>query len=444
MEISVKPTPNERIGIISTVTVVVKCKLVRRSVLIGKRVQITAPSSNRCIVTNRRNPGGVSIHVCHAFGRALSLNDDIMSSVEYNWGMIVNTLNLDTRYNCFFCDSVFHAMFDNGSWCLMPERRVLTRYESAMMKDGPQHGAILAAEMSKDDDKVHKYTLVCLNPTRLKNTPIHLCDNKKLDRDGSQTTKKLAFPFTDLPKIRSHLHPKFVILSLGYQLLRTKHIPASALDQPHLAQYDVDFTAVTSLADRWLQKLTDKEKSDPEFNKKASRTNGKTSTHMVLRSQSNNDLRGTAAKGSKGKTLRKATTTVDLKKAAARGRTGAGKAKNTKRIEYVEDNGEEDDEEELDEINYEDFNPSHIPDTDDEEDDSRDDDRKTAWVAYRATRKRAAGRSLDRVTPPPSQSSRTHSTQAPSIHAESSTQASTSAAAESLVRRSKRLRIERE
>ncbi|PPQ74141.1 hypothetical protein CVT24_012834 [Panaeolus cyanescens] len=364
-------------------------KLAGRSTIVNQRVKAVSPTSDRCMVLNRENGGGVAIDLCHSFGRGSSSKDDFMTNLEYRWGMTRNSLNLDTRYNCFFCDGVLHTMYDNGSWCLLPCIEVLQRYRDAMRRDNRKYGEHLAREMQRDDKMVHTYTFVAVN-SRMRLTPLLVHNPEELDQEGNPTFTTYTFPF-DIPKIRSHLHPKFVILSLGYQILRTSHMPPSVLEQGRLDDYQHHFDLIQELVASWWKQATVAMKRDPKFalvkhvetvekpilpqmvshsqSHKATRGQSKANGTRLQQRHSIANLKG-ATQESRQQTIRKTRSTTSLAKNGLK-TAAPKKRRGTRRIPEVKDTGKK-----TSDIIVETriFDPDNIPGTDDEDNGEYDED----------------------------------------------------------------------
>ncbi|PPR04142.1 hypothetical protein CVT24_010692 [Panaeolus cyanescens] len=399
-------SPNERIPTVLRVGKK-KYKLAKRSVLVVRRVTFTAPSGNRCMVTNQANSrftiAKTGIQLCHAFGRANSLEDERMRSVEFTWGMTRNSVNLDSRYNCFYCTSNFHIMHDNGYWCIMPDLDLVQRYYDAMRRDDGGHGVELAKEIQKDDKKIHEYTLVAFI-TDMESTDIDVYVDKSLRGEGP---KKITyeFPFQNLPKIRSHLHPKFVLLNVG-AVLEKPHITAAVMDQDHLAPYSDAFGLIQRMYRVCWKEISAVKDMDPAFAPKTAfsdmaekavldaRTpaHGKGSRKGVRKSVSLANLRSSTTVNGRFaahspltirlpiRTVRTVANLRDANKRASESSTSAEAQESTpkltitirlgKRIPLKEVNGEGDDEDDVEEeANIDDVDGDDlgdVPDTDDE------------------------------------------------------------------------------
>jgi len=55
-------------------------------------------------------------------------NDDLLTKLEFSWGMRRGTLNVDTRLNIFRLRRDVYALFDKGGFILLPEDDVVEKY----------------------------------------------------------------------------------------------------------------------------------------------------------------------------------------------------------------------------------------------------------------------------------------------------------------------------
>ncbi|PPQ99648.1 hypothetical protein CVT24_005226 [Panaeolus cyanescens] len=264
-------------------------KLAARNRLVAVRVKAISPKGSRCVLEHRANSRlvGVGIELCHCFARANAFDDILMRSIEFRWGMERGSLSLDSRWNCIFMGSDFHAMFDKGLWGLVPSMDTLERYDLATQKDiQDEEPAIEGGEnvtrskrlmsvMEEDDidvnlpehkGKSHVYTLLAFHRA-MRKTPIdrHLKKFPVLDSDFTRYT----FPF--LPsegehlQIRSHIHPKFVILSLGQQLAKPKRITKAMKKRDHVLPFTEHLDMVQKLYEAWTAKLNRAQLDDSVF-----------------------------------------------------------------------------------------------------------------------------------------------------------------------------------
>ncbi|KAF9037550.1 hypothetical protein BJ165DRAFT_1501784 [Panaeolus papilionaceus] len=274
-------------------------KLLPRDHHVKARVADIAPGNCRCLIENRgnREKPTVGIQLCHTFARSMSLKIDTMTSIEYYWGMKRGSLNLDSGSNCFYAVSDLHAMFDNGLWGLLPEMKILKKYEAAIDRDrtvdDEDRGVHIRLAFEEDQVKpvdghpnfYHTYTFLAFNRS-MEDRDIHVYT---WDSNGRRIRKReRRYPFNKpLLKVQSHLHPKFVILSMGQQLRDGKHITEKHLQQQHVQQFSNELDLVKKLHKHWTKPLTlDQEESEhfPSFDSedvdtKASRTSHDSKTY---------------------------------------------------------------------------------------------------------------------------------------------------------------------
>ncbi|PPR01844.1 hypothetical protein CVT24_001732 [Panaeolus cyanescens] len=248
-------------------------ELTNRKTDVDRRVQAIALTGNKCLIEHRANSESshMSIQLCHIFGRANSLNNRLMTSIEYFWGLKKYSLNLDSRYNCMYAGNDLHGMFDHGGWCLIPEKQILLDYQEATNADGFHHGKTLYKAMHPEpkklkdtdedeskDDNHYTYKLVPLD-SEMKKTLIHRF-HVEVPTDPSHFTTYF-YPFNDLPPIRSHIHPKFVIISLG----KLMGNPYRFLSDNRLAPYHEHLTIINALWTKWSKELRPSQEYDDEF-----------------------------------------------------------------------------------------------------------------------------------------------------------------------------------
>ncbi|PPQ99639.1 hypothetical protein CVT24_005217 [Panaeolus cyanescens] len=266
-------------------------KLAARDRAVAIRVAAIAPLRNSCIIEHRANSSLVSlgIELCHCFARANSFNDERMMSIEFRWGMECGSLSLDSRWNCVHMGSHLHKMFDGGLWCMVPSLETLEAYDTATNEDLESEAKALhernevtrgkkLMEVMKAHDirididaapKYHVYSLLAFNKEMAK-TPI-IRYKKEIPRKKADISIH-TFPYHQRNRknlqITSHLHPKFVILSLGQQLAKEDHITATIRAQAHVSPaFDQHLKLVTSLYTRWTKKLTKEQRDDTIFPK---------------------------------------------------------------------------------------------------------------------------------------------------------------------------------
>ncbi|PPQ99638.1 hypothetical protein CVT24_005216 [Panaeolus cyanescens] len=271
-------------------------KLAARDRAVAIRVKLIAPMGNRCIIEHRANSSLVNlgIDLCHCFGRANSFDDEMMMAIEFRWGLECGSLSLDSRWNCFPMSSHFHRMYDGGVWGMVPSLKTLKAYEDATREDLQNEeedrvernvisrSTKLRDVMQADSDKIrldidpvdgadryHVYSLLAFNPEMAKTVILRY--HKDIPLRKSDVTL-YTYPFH--PKkgqslqIKSHLHPKFVILSLGQQLAKEDHITDILRAQSHVTPaFDKHLEIVEYLYGKWTKELTKEQRDDTIFPK---------------------------------------------------------------------------------------------------------------------------------------------------------------------------------
>ncbi|PPR04143.1 hypothetical protein CVT24_010693 [Panaeolus cyanescens] len=172
-----------------------------------KRAENADPNHGRCLIENCSRVG--AIVMTYMFNRDLAIgNSHLIDSLEWSWRMRRGTLNLDTRRNIFFCASM-HALFRERKWCLIPrEEDVFHFYDEERVFIRKRNRFV------DSEGDIFTYTLLPLQDME------DLYITRQSGRDDDKTVSIHDFPFEDLPVIRSHLHPKFVILHLGATISR--------------------------------------------------------------------------------------------------------------------------------------------------------------------------------------------------------------------------------
>ncbi|KAF9037574.1 hypothetical protein BJ165DRAFT_1597299 [Panaeolus papilionaceus] len=271
-------SPNGRVA--TNLTPDGKFKLAARSIAVIRRVIDISLDGSYCIIEHRASPvdkdgvphpGKVGIQLCHTFGRANALKVHLITSIEYHLGMEHKSLNIDSRWNCFLAINNFHAMFDNGMWCLLPQREILDRYKNATKKDRGRYGVYIRDVMKKDDidvsddnPKYHTYTFLALDPEMVV-VPIYR-HTDMIPGVSAGKVERILFPYNEPEtfQITSHVHPKFVILNLGEKLSDEGSITPNMRRQPHLIPYTQDFNTIRELYNTWTSLISREQEMEME------------------------------------------------------------------------------------------------------------------------------------------------------------------------------------
>ncbi|KAF8992489.1 hypothetical protein BDQ17DRAFT_1432339 [Cyathus striatus] len=180
----------------------------RRYLEIKGRVADSDPNKGRCLVENCSSTR--SIEHCHVIPRKFWKLDTVLDSLEWNWNLKKGDLNLDTRYNIFCAGSSVHKMFDKHRWILLPDQWVVDAYERHISDP-------------KGCERCDFPTFEDANDFEYKIIPIHEMEEVAFTRQktnfstplGPESFTIYTYPFETFPKVNSHIHPKFVIVSIG-------------------------------------------------------------------------------------------------------------------------------------------------------------------------------------------------------------------------------------
>ncbi|KAF8992479.1 hypothetical protein BDQ17DRAFT_1546441 [Cyathus striatus] len=174
---------------------------------IRKRVNAVDPNEGRCLVENCSD----SIEYCHVLPRKLMQRDRLLDSLEWNWFMRKGDLNLDTRFNIFPASESVGKMFNNYKWILVPDETIVEKIFRAVLF----RSEIRSDPFMSFEGEQFEYRLL----------PIADMDDVTFTRKNDTATTQQPgtftahrFPFETLPKLVSHIHPKFVVAAAGYFL----------------------------------------------------------------------------------------------------------------------------------------------------------------------------------------------------------------------------------
>ncbi|KIJ23997.1 hypothetical protein M422DRAFT_56591 [Sphaerobolus stellatus SS14] len=186
------------------------------------RVQSADPNQGRCLIENCAEYRCVEF--CHCFPSSqrkdlIWLTRRKLSNIEWHWNMQKYTLNLDTRRNIFRAGAAMHGLHAKNAWLLLPEEHIINKYHETVKDtiDGP-----IAERQSFPnipDQNDFEYRFVPLLPA-MKTIAIHrqlgtqAADSELMPNDFVT----YIHPFNAMPKLTSHLHPKFAILEAGRKL----------------------------------------------------------------------------------------------------------------------------------------------------------------------------------------------------------------------------------
>ncbi|KAF9037586.1 hypothetical protein BJ165DRAFT_1408271 [Panaeolus papilionaceus] len=257
----------------------IKRKLAPVSPSLKVEVADASPARYRCNIENRGflDKPFVGIDLCNIFDRNHTLNEDLMTSIEYSWGLKRGELCLNAVQNNLFVGSEFQLMHKAGVWGLVPKLETLIKYSMATAEDDCQHGHNLKRAMEQDDlkieeetakQRVHTYTFLALD-SAMEYRPIflyHQRESEVLPKGDKLEEVTRYYPF-DEPwvEIKSHLHPKFVILGLGQELIACNAGAMEHRQSGHMKKFSKELALVVDLYRRWTTNLSTQQDSDPAF-----------------------------------------------------------------------------------------------------------------------------------------------------------------------------------
>ncbi|PPQ99640.1 hypothetical protein CVT24_005218 [Panaeolus cyanescens] len=147
----------------------------------------------------------MAIQLAHVYNREKGASDSHMQSLEWTWGLIKGSLNLDTRRNIFFVGESMYAMYRKYQWSLVPEEKVVRRF-FYKFDSRPRN----RYDFPKLKSGTFKYTFLPIDGME------DVCINRQSD-DNTVTVHE--YPFTGIPILTSHIHPVFVMLHLSTALI---------------------------------------------------------------------------------------------------------------------------------------------------------------------------------------------------------------------------------
>ncbi|KAG5652685.1 hypothetical protein H0H81_004122 [Sphagnurus paluster] len=203
----------------------------------------------RCIICN--TDPEYSVQYSHILAR--KTKSKVLDVLELAWGMDYRTLNSDSRYNIMRLSAELHGLYDKGWWFLLPERHVLEEF--AEPKD-PVHKILDVREIPR----VFNYTFVA--STYMRNFPLRRISVAGPELDHTKLEHH-TYPFTTLPVIKSHVHPRFIIFHIGHSFHAYGNLepPKEGFQEPEIAfrtkeQQDL-FAMITDIYTSWFNTVPD-------------------------------------------------------------------------------------------------------------------------------------------------------------------------------------------
>ncbi|PPR04146.1 hypothetical protein CVT24_010696 [Panaeolus cyanescens] len=129
----------------------------------------------------------------------------MIDALEWTWGMKRGTLNLDTHRNIFSLGPSMYSLYREKKWGLLPTEEDVYKFYDKKRSMTCRRDTFAVSEPR---DEVYTYRLIPLRDME----EIYITRQSSTE---SSTVEIHEFPFEGFPTIRSHVHPKFVILHLG-------------------------------------------------------------------------------------------------------------------------------------------------------------------------------------------------------------------------------------
>ncbi|KAK7679482.1 hypothetical protein QCA50_017536 [Cerrena zonata] len=172
-------------------------------------------SDGRCLIENV-SPFRAVDYV-HCYARKHKTEENLLTTLEWHWGMKYTHLNLDTRYNIFRAGASLHRMLDGDQWMLVPaEPDVITAFLNSLEKYRNRKWIPVRAKFPQFEPHTQfEYQFIPISK-RMEEITISRQNSDKTPKQPSDVTVHI-YPFTTI-SVKSHLHPKFVILEAGRKM----------------------------------------------------------------------------------------------------------------------------------------------------------------------------------------------------------------------------------
>ncbi|PPQ99651.1 hypothetical protein CVT24_005229 [Panaeolus cyanescens] len=163
-----------------------------------KRAQDADPNGQRCLIENCST--NMAVQLGHVYNREETASDYEIQSLEWSWGLIKGSLNLDTKRNVFFVGASLYELYKRHQWSLVPEEKVVSQFFYEC-RSRPRR----RSDFPKLQSQTFKYTFL----------PIKRMEDVCITRQSDGNTVTIyEHPFSGFPTITSHIHPTFVLLHL--------------------------------------------------------------------------------------------------------------------------------------------------------------------------------------------------------------------------------------
>ncbi|PPQ66942.1 hypothetical protein CVT24_008539 [Panaeolus cyanescens] len=195
-----------------------------------ERLRRIDPNGGRCIITNEPYMSDGDVEVAHLMSRNYAKYDRRLSALEWVWLMQRGSLHVDTRYNICFLKRSLHNLFKKGAWIFLPSVEIVNKYiedepifAEPLELPAPDVGKFVNFYQAKERgsipelpmDQLYTYELYPLPCDEMRETIIHrYAPQRSKGAEGDkQSVESYSYPFSNFPKITSHIHPRYVILA---------------------------------------------------------------------------------------------------------------------------------------------------------------------------------------------------------------------------------------
>ncbi|KAG5731857.1 hypothetical protein E4T56_gene13825 [Termitomyces sp. T112] len=156
----------------------------------------TPIATGPCVVSNSTD----SVRAIHLLPQLT--DHHTLSRLEYALGLPWGSINVNSWLNILTLSCELCHSFANGSWVLLPQRRIIE-----LLKENPGKSVL-----DLMNEPTYDYTLLSINNM----SSIRLFENV----GGITTIEEYYHPISTFPTITSSVHPVFVIWNMAHHLLR--------------------------------------------------------------------------------------------------------------------------------------------------------------------------------------------------------------------------------
>ncbi|KAJ6453821.1 hypothetical protein C8R45DRAFT_1011515 [Mycena sanguinolenta] len=205
------------------------------------KLEEVSPGGRRCIVTNEEYPR-IAIEAAHLLPRATKPH--LLTKLEFAFNLKYKQLHIDTTRNLTYLKVDHHRSFDHDGFLLLPTRKDLTRVSDFTLSENEP------TKTYKEvfDETEFEYRIVPLQLFKDGNTVFRLTDNNH----------EKIFPITDpinLPTLKSHTNPFFVIANAGPKLHSNLALVPSAIKANRTIH--ADLLSINTVWTAWMSRTPD-------------------------------------------------------------------------------------------------------------------------------------------------------------------------------------------